>query len=176
MRILIPIIILMSSSPAFAAEGVPVIAQVINTGLLFALLFFLAKNPIVKSFTKRANNIKDDLEQAQIALKRAEQNNRKLKEDLEKMSIEIKELEVQAQRDAEALKKDLAEKAKQDIEKIKVAAKQSIQNEVQSAKFELKQEVVKIAVELAEHQLRSQIQQDDLSALHKDFIKQVGNS
>ena len=176
MRILIPIIILMSSSPAFAAEGVPVIAQIINTGLLFALLIFLTRKPIVKSFTRRANNIKDDLEQAQIALKQAEQNNRKLKEDLEKMSNEIKELEVQAQKDAEMLKKELTEKAKQDIEKIKVAAKQAIQNEVQSAKFELKQEVVKIAIELAENQLRKQIQQDDQSNLHKDFIKQVGNS
>jgi F-type H+-transporting ATPase subunit b len=166
----------MSSSPAFAADGVPVIAQVINTGLLFALLIFLTRKPIVKSFTRRANNIKDDLEQAQIALKRAEQNNRKLKEDLEKMSNEIKELEVQAQKDAEMLKKDLTEKAKQDIEKIKVAAKQAIQNEVQSAKFELKQEVVKMAVELAERQLRKQIQQDDQSNLHKDFIEQVGNS
>ena len=166
----------MSSSPAFAAEGVPVIAQIINTGLLFALLIFLTRKPIVKSFTRRANNIKDDLEQAQIALKQAEQNNRKLKEDLEKMSNEIKELEVQAQKDAEMLKKELTEKAKQDIEKIKVAAKQAIQNEVQSAKFELKQEVVKIAIELAENQLRKQIQQDDQSNLHKDFIKQVGNS
>ena len=166
----------MSSSPAFAAGEVPVVAQVINTGLLFALLIFLARKPIVKALTRRANNIKDDLEQAQIALKRAEQNNRKLKEDLEKMSNEIKELELQAQKDAEMLKKDLTEKAKQDIEKIKVAAKQAIQNEVQSAKFELKQEVVKMAVELAEHQLRKQIQQDDQSNLHKDFIQQVGNS
>ena len=48
----------MSSSPAFATEGVPVIAQVINTGLLFALLYFLAKKPIVKPFTKRSKNIK----------------------------------------------------------------------------------------------------------------------
>lgn len=176
MRILTPLIILMSSSPAFAAEGVPVIAQVINTGLLFALLIFLTKKPIVKALTRRANNIKDDLEQAQIALKQAEQNNRKLKEDLEKMSNEIKELEIQAQKDAEMLKKDLSEKAKQDIEKIKAATKQAIQNEVQSAKFELKQEVVKMAVELAEHQLRSQIQQDDQSNLHNDFVKQVSNS
>ena len=176
MRFLIPFLILISSSPAFAAEGVPVIAQVVNTALLFALLFFLTKKPIVSSFKNRAKLIKDDLEQAQIALKRAEQQNRDLKIELEKMTGEIKELEQQAQKDAEILKKDLAEKAKLDIEKIKEVTKQSIQNEVQSAKFELKQEVVKRAVELAEHQLKSQIQQEDQSKLHKTFIQQVSNS
>ena len=79
------------------------------------------------------------------------------------------------QKDAEMLKKDLSEKAKQDIEKIKAATKQAIQNEVQSAKFELKQEVVKMAVELAEQQIKLQIQQDDQSNLHNDFVKQVSN-
>ena len=175
MRFLIPLLIFFSSSPAFASGDVPVVAQVINTALLFAVLFFFMKTPVVHALTNRSKLIKDDLEQAQIALKRAEQQNRELKAELEKMASEIKELEVQAQKDAELLKKDLSEKARADIEKIKIAAQQSIQNETQSAILEIKEEVAKRAVELAEQQIKRQIQQDDQSKLHRQFIQQVSN-
>ena len=175
MRFLIHLLIFFSSSPAFASGDVPVVAQVINTALLFAVLFFFMKTPIVHTLTNRAKLIKDDLEQAQIALKRAEQQNRELKAELEKMASEIKDLEVQAQRDAELLKKDLSEKANADIEKIKLAVQQSIQSQTQSAILEIKEEVAKQAVGLAEQKIKLQIQQDDQSKLHKQFIQQVSS-
>ena len=42
--------------------------------------------------------------------------------------------------------------------------------------FALKQEVVQRAVELAEQQLKSQIEVSDQSQLHKGFVQQISNT
>jgi len=122
------------------------LAQVVNFGILFGLLYLVAYKPIMKKLDERSRKIKDSMEQTELIKQQAEHAEEEVKKQLEAAGKEGMEMMARAMHAGEEMRQKAQKEARQDAETIITRARAEIQQERDGAIDELRKEFVDLTI------------------------------
>lgn len=147
-----------------------------NFAVFAGLLFFLLKGALSSAFKARAQELKDQLAQAERDKAEAEAQMRDLEQRMGQLQQELDGLLARAQEEAGAEKTRILEAARMEADQILAQARQDIAHHHRLAEQELRALVAQLAVEGAEARLRGQVQGDLAARVLDRSINQVGGT
>jgi len=122
------------------------LAQVVNFGILFGLLYLVAYKPIMKKLDERSRKIKDSMEQTELIKQQAKHAEEEVKKQLEAAGKEGMEMMARAMHAGEEMRQKAQKEARQDAETIITRARAEIQQERDGAIDELRKEFVDLTI------------------------------
>lgn len=126
------------------------LAQIINFGVLFGLLYLVAYKPILKMFDERSAKIKESMDQTELIKEQAANAEQEVKKQLAAASKEGQQAIGRATRVAEEIRQQAQQDARQDAETIITRARTEIQREQDDAVDELRSEFADLTILAAE--------------------------
>lgn len=167
-------------SSVFAAEegghdsGSGMLWRIVNFAILAAGIFFIARYFNLKDFfASKRESIKKELEQARLAKEEAEEKAKEFEQKLSLLDKRIEEIYKEIRSEGEIEKKRIIEEAVRLAERIKEQARLAAEQEIKKAKEEIKGELAKVAVDMAEEILRSELTAADHERLIKEYLDKV---
>ncbi len=148
--------------------------QVVNFGILVAILYKFAFKPITKALEDRAEGIKKSLEDAKAANQEAEQ---RLKDYGDKLATAHKEgegIRERARQQALTEEQRIVTEAKEEAHRLVEQAKKDIDGEVKKARQKLREEVVNISLMVTEKVLEKKVEAEDHKRLVGEYIAKMG--
>jgi len=122
------------------------IAQLVNFGVLFGLLFLVAYKPLMKILDERAQKIKESMEQTEYIKQQAIHAEEEVKKQLETAGKRGQEVIARAERIGEELRQRIQEQARQEGESLIAGARSEIQKEREAAISELRREFADLTI------------------------------
>jgi F-type H+-transporting ATPase subunit b len=147
--------------------------RVINTIALIAVLVYFLKKPLIKFFSERTSQIKNDLEEAKLEREQAEEKVRDYEQKIAGMEQELEKMRAELKKSAEAETDKVMANAERMAEGMMEAAKVAAEQEVRKAKSTLKNESVELAIGLSEALIRDKISADDHKKIVQDYLAKV---
>ncbi|MEJ5300698.1 MAG: F0F1 ATP synthase subunit B [Thermodesulforhabdaceae bacterium] len=178
----VAIVITVSAGFAWASEGAEghhglnwtdFLLRLVNTAILFAVLYKLLKKPIVTYFKTRRENIEQLLRDMEQKRDEAERKCAEYKAKLAMLDKEAEKILQEYIAQAEREKAKILEAAERQANYIKQQARLAIQQEVKAAKDELREEVAELTVKAAEDILRQRMDMGDQERLIEEFLVKV---
>ncbi|MGQ9897382.1 MAG: F0F1 ATP synthase subunit B family protein [Acidobacteriota bacterium] len=157
----------------FLAAGIPLWAKFLNFMIYAGLLAGLLAKPIAEGLRKRAQNIREALDQAGQERMLAETKLRELEERFARLESELAAIRQQAERDAQAEYQRIIAAAEADAERFQRLARMEIEGARQSAQLELQAFAASKAVELAEALIRQELSPPDQARLVASYTSQL---
>lgn len=145
----------------------------ISTVIFLVLMQKYLVPPIMKALDEREQRIKDSLESAEKALAKAEQVSKDNDKALKEAEIKAQKIRKEALNDAEVLRSEKIEKAKQDAAKILEDARTAIEQEKKRALVDLRNEVAELAVEAASVIIDAELDQIKNKKLVDSYINNL---
>jgi F-type H+-transporting ATPase subunit b len=130
-----------------------------------AILVYFAGGPLVKALRKREESTVVLLAKAETAQKELATVRAKIDADLARVRAEAAEMLAEGKRDAAALRIDLVNQAKQEIDRIQSRTTREISQAEHTAKIEMFRLVANRAVSAAEGALKKELKPDDHAKL-----------
>lgn len=145
------------------------IAQLVNFGILFLLLWLVAYKPVMRRLDERAHRIKESMEQTEQVKAQAARAAEELKKQIEAGRKEGQEIVARAMHAGEELRLKAKQEAKQDGEALIAKARSEIQRERDEAIGELRQEFADLAITAAEKVIERSLDKE----AHRQLIDKV---
>ncbi len=181
---MVVLMVILCVGVAFAAEGhgdeatkwTPkmIMFRIINTLILFAILAYFLKSPLVNFFSERKEKIRRELEDVKEQRNQAEQKLKEYEEKLAGMEKELEKMKESLRQAAEADSSKVMETAEMMAAKIKETAQLTAEQELRKAKTMLQNEAVEMAIEVAESLITDKITDADRKAIVDDYLGKVG--
>jgi F-type H+-transporting ATPase subunit b len=148
--------------------------RVLNFAMLAAMLIWGMKKANVKGLlANRQAGIEKALKEAVQAREAAEKKYAEYSEKLAKATKEIDEIYASIKKEGELEKERIIAEAKVSALKIKEQAEQTAAREVLKARAELRGEAARLAVQLAEQNLKEKVGSDDQNRLVGEYLTKV---
>lgn len=148
--------------------------RVLDFSLLVALVVWALKKADVKgSLAQRQASIDKALKEADEAKAAAERKLAEYSAKLAAANKEIDEIYAAIRTEGEAEKARIIAEARVTAEKIREQAKQTAGQEVLKARTELRKEAARLAVEIAEQNIKEKIRKDDQDRLVGEYLTKV---
>ncbi len=158
----------------FLAAGIPLWAKFLNFTIYAGLLAVLLAKPMAEGLRKRAQNIRDALDQAGQERRLAETRLRELEDRFARLESELAAIRQQAEQDAQAEYQRIVAVAEADAARFRRLARIEIEGASQSARLELQAFAASKAVELAEALVRRELSAADQARLVATYTAQLG--
>jgi F-type H+-transporting ATPase subunit b len=150
---------------------------ILVTFVLFVFAFAkLAWKPILSALQLREDSIKDSIEAADKALKKAEEISRDNEKALREAESTAQKIRKEAMAEAEAIRADKIEKAKDEAAKLLDQARATIEAEKKRALQELRNEVADLALQSARLILDTELDSSKNKKLVDNFINEVSKN
>jgi F-type H+-transporting ATPase subunit b len=149
------------------------IYQVGNFALLIAVIFFVARKPVMAYLAERRTQIKNDLDKAAELLSVAEARQTEISARLRDLEAQLEEIAELSKQRAEEESERILAKARAAAERIQSDALEATAQELLRAQRELRAEAAGLAVELAGEILKEQVGDADRQRLLDEFITRV---
>jgi len=133
------------------------IYQVGNFALLIAVIFFVARKPVMAYLAERRTQIKNDLDKAAELLSVAEARQTEISARLRDLEAQLEEIAELSKQRAEEESERILAKARAAAERIQSDALEATAQELLRAQRELRAEAAGLAVELAGEILKEQV-------------------
>lgn len=146
-----------------------IIAQAINFGIVFLVLYFFALKPLSKLMKERSDRIEGGLTDAKANSELLEKTKKEYEDVLAKARNEATEIFKSGKAEAEANKKAIIEKAGQEVEAMIASGKRSLEAEKVKMVDEAKGEIVSLVVKATEKLLESH----DDKAFDEKALKEI---
>ncbi len=149
------------------------IAQLVNFLLVMIVLWKFAYKPIIKMLDDRTARIDKSMKDAEHVEKRVaalEDERKMIVAEARKEASVIVEI---ARTDAEALKTDLVEKSKREVERVIVHGKAQLKSEQESMMREARKELVEIAVAAAKKILIESVDDKKANSLAEEVVRKM---
>ena len=130
----------------FHIDAKLLLAQAVNFGIVFSVLYFFALKPLAKVMRERTKKIEKSLENAVAIEEKMEQVKEECAAIITQAKKDANEILVKADKVAEERKKETIDKAKEEIERIVAMEKTKRQTETAQAIKEIKKEVANLVV------------------------------
>lgn len=157
-----------------------------NTGfaiwILVSLIIFLlvmmkyAVPPIMTALTDRERNIKESLEAAEKAIAKAEKISKDNEKALREAEAKAQQIRKEAVDEAELIRTERINKAKEKADQIIEQAKATIEQEKKQALDELRSEVAKLAVQSASIIIDSELDNEKNNKLVDNFLTDLSKN
>ena len=122
------------------------LAQVINFGVLFGLLYLVAYKPIMRMLDGRSKKIKESMEQTEYIKEQAVHAEEETEKRIEAAAKEGQEVIARAVRTGEELSQKAQQEARQEAESLITKARTEIQRERDEAIEELRKEFADLTI------------------------------
>jgi F-type H+-transporting ATPase subunit b len=150
------------------------ILQVINLLiLLFVLQKFLFK-PLTQFLAKRAEGIKQSLDEARLAREAAAKAQEEYRAQLAATQREAAALRERAQREVEEERQRLLRASREEAHRLVTEAREVIEQETKRARAQLREDAVNLSVAVAERLLERSITSEDQRRLAEKYVREVG--
>ena len=148
--------------------------RLLNFAMLAALVIWVMKKAKLGTLLKdRQASIEKALKEAVEARNAAEKKYAEYSEKLSKATKEIDEIYAAIKKEGELEKERIIAEAKVSAEKIREQAEQAADREVLKARSELRAEAERLAVQLAEQNLREKVGNNDQNRLVGEYLTKV---
>lgn len=137
------------------------------------IMYKYAVPPIMRALDEREKKIKESLESAENALEKAEKISKDNEKAMKEAEVKAQKIRKQAIADAELLREERIEKARDEASKILEDAKNSIEQEKKRALSELRKEVADLAIKSASIILDAELDKEKNKKLVDKFISEL---
>jgi F-type H+-transporting ATPase subunit b len=164
---------------AQAAEGAqqegwgPVVARVANFAILVGGLVYLLRKPISGYLMARADQIRQELAEAEEKKRRAAEEREKVEARLASLDREVAEIREKARREAESERERILAAAAEEAERIQAAARREIGAELEVARRQLTSRATELAVQLAQKKLAQNVNERDREVLFEKSLERL---
>ena len=148
-----------------------IIAQVINFGIVLAVLYFFALKPLIKLLNERAEKILRGITDAKSNATLLQRTKAEYEEVLVKARTEANTIFQESKKESQNKKTAMLEEAQNEVKMMVESGKKTLQNEKVKMVAEAKKEVVSVAVKIAEKLLGDKID----GSLDEKTIKEFSN-
>ncbi|MEX0843786.1 MAG: F0F1 ATP synthase subunit B [Balneolaceae bacterium] len=148
----------------------------ITMGIFILLMAKYAVPPIMKALEERELKIKDSLESAEKALAKAEQISKDNEKALREAEAKAQQIRKEAVEDAELIRTERINKAKEEAEHLIEQARTSIVQEKKQALMELKTEVAKLAIQSASMIIDSELDEKKNKKLVDSYLSNLSKN
>jgi len=145
------------------------VAQLINFGILFLLLYFVLYKPVLRMLNERSNKIKESMDQAEEIKEKMTQTEEQVRLQLEAARKEGQNILAQAGQMGGQLKEGARQEARQEAEAIIARARLEIDRERDEAIDELRRQFVDLAIVAAEKVITETLDKEK----HRRLIDEV---
>jgi len=150
------------------------ILQVINLLiLLFVLRKFLFK-PLTQFLAKRAEGIKQSLDEARLAREAAAKAQEEYRAQVAATQRESAAMREQVQREVEEERQRLLKASRDEAQRLVAEARAAIDQEARRARAQLREEAVNLSVAVAERLLERSVTAEDQRRLAEKYVREVG--
>ena len=149
------------------------ISQIVNFALLAVLLYFVAYKPILRMLDQRSARIKQGLEDAEQASRRAAEMEHEFDQRLAEARKEGQEIIAQATQMSEKARQDILETAREEARVQVEKAKEEISRERELAMSELRQQVADLSLSISEKVIGEALDQQHQRELIAAFLEQT---
>lgn len=159
-------------SEAFRALGInlpSLIAQLVNFGILLAIMYFLVWPRLRETLDERRRRIQEGLEASARAQERAAQAEAEVQAQLEQARREGQNLIAQSQQIATRLQEEARQQAQQEAEALLARARNEIQLERDNAIADLRREFADLTIAAAEKVINQSLDRQ----AHRRLIEEV---
>ena len=146
---------------------------IVNLFLLFGVLWFFGRKPLVAWFAERRDRIQGEVEAAANLRREAEERHARWERKLGELETELEEIRGSVRARAETERARILEDARNAAERIRADAEISIDQELRRARDELRREAADLSVELAADLLRGQLTDVDRDRLIDEFVAKI---
>jgi F0F1-type ATP synthase membrane subunit b/b' len=150
-----------------------VIPYAVNFGAVVVILGAVLRKPTRKFIYQRHERMKDAIESAAIAHRKADDRARAARKAVEGLAAETSSLAERERRSAEAERAEIAEKAEREAERLAKESDRLAQAEQEESSERVKEEFLAEVVSAAEESLRRGLKRDDHSAILKNAQKSI---
>lgn len=154
-----------------AADGVPteLIFKWLNFITVFGGLGYLLRKPMREFFTGQREAIQSSIEEARRAREESRARLRGVEERLARLEQEVEALRREAAENAAAEKQRIQETAQREAERILSTARAEMESVTRAARLELRAYAARLAVSLAEQEIRQRLTPPAHAALFQAF-------
>lgn len=150
-----------------------IISQIVNFGLLVAVLSLVLYRPILNKLEERARKISkglDDADRAQQMLAEAEAH---YQAEIERARRESREIMERATRMAEQQRQEILAQARQEAHDLVLRAEQQAQRQLEEAQVASRQQMIDMAIAIASRLIQENLDEEKHHALIQEFLAQV---
>ena len=122
------------------------LAQFINFGILFVLLYLVAYKPLIRMFDERSRKIKESMEQTELIKQQAAHAEEEAEKRIEAAAKEGQEMIARAARTGEELRQKAQQEARRESEFFIARARVEVQRERDEAIDELRTEFADLTI------------------------------
>lgn len=152
---------------------VPLLAHLINSAILFTILYKVGRKPIVEGLAKRRETIMRGMEEAAAMRNEAVEQLKAYEDKLASVDAEIARIRKDMREAADAERAVILAEAKKRHERMERDAKRMIEQELKSAREELMEETVRIAMERATALVSQAASDADHERLCEEYLNSV---
>jgi F-type H+-transporting ATPase subunit b len=145
------------------------LAQVVNVGILFVLLYFAAYKPLMRMLDERSRRVKESMKNAEAIKQQLTHTEETVKKQIETASREGQERINRAVAVGEEIKVKSREEAKQEAETLIDRARSEIQHERDEAIQSVRKEFVDLTIMAAEKVIERSLDKE----AHRELIEKV---
>jgi len=147
-----------------------IIAQAVNFGVVFVVLYIFALKPLVKLMAERSEKIGKGLDDAKTSELLIEKTKQEYRDMIDKAKVEANKIWEEGKREAETNKVLMMEDAKKEMALVMENGKKMLEGEKQKMMAEAKKEIVELAMKAAE-----KIVEGSGQSFNQKVIKELNN-
>ena len=158
---------------AATSATLPATAAIVNFVVLFIVILFAAKKPMIASLKSRHEKWKSDLDESEQLRVKTEQLLSSSEAKMNALQAEVSAIFDAARKSAEKEKAEILAKANAQAEKILEDAKRVAQAEQEFMNKKLQKEMLAQAIENAKKELKAQAGENEHRAFLQNFVENV---
>jgi F-type H+-transporting ATPase subunit b len=145
------------------------LAQIVNFGILFGILYLVAYKPIIRMLDERSRKIKESVEQTEVIKEQAARAETEVKKRLDAAVREGQGIIAKAEKTGEEVRQQARQEARQEAESIIARARAEIKRERDEAIDDLRKEFADLAVLAAGKVIERSLDKET----HRELIDKV---
>ena len=147
-------------------------SNIINLAIIIVLLVVYGSKFIGNILTERKNKIAEEIKEAETLAAKSAQALAEAKDNLNQ--AKAKQIKADAESNAKQVKADILAQGQKDIERMKATAGQELDSERAKVVADLKRRIAVLALEKAEQELKSGLNDDIQGRLISRAVEQLG--
>ena len=141
--------------------------------IFLAIIFFLARRPLMEILRQRSLDIKNAIEEARKAQQAAEERAAELEKRLKDLDSEIKTLEADIKASGEKERDKLKQEGELTSKRILQDASSQIEHELFKVRNSLKEQTVELSMELAQKLLKEKLSDEEHKKINLSFLEEL---
>lgn len=149
-------------------------SNLINLIIVIGVLYYFGRGFLGKILSERRSTIEMEIQDAEQKASKAQADLKMANADLEQAQAQAKRILEEAQERAEAVKAQIMDETRAEIERLKTSSAQELQSDESRAMAQLRQRAVSLAVEEAQNYLRDRLNGEDQQTIIDRSISLIG--